>query len=265
MKRRRTSRDADREPTRAAESVGVASRPARFLVRAGAAPGERVALDAAEARHAHVRRLAVGDAIALFDGVGHGWDAVIDAWSRGSVVVRVTAPRPDRDGESSLDLTLAVALLKADKFDWLIEKVTELGVTRIRPFVSRHSLARPSAARRERWQQIALSAAKQCGRTVVPPVEAPVDFTDILRDAAPCRLLCWEGDDAEPWVPSAENATMTLVVGPEGGFAPAEVDAARAAGFRLVSLGPRILRAETAAIAAIAAIACSVQSSEFRA
>lgn len=231
------------------------SHPPRFLIRPDGVAGDRVRLDAAEARHAHVRRLAAGDTVALFDGGGHSWIGVIETWSRAGVDVRLTEQRPDREAESGLDLTLAVAVLKADKLDWLIEKVTELGVSRIRPFVSRHSLARPSAARLTRWQQIAVSAAKQCGRSVVPPVDAPLAFDAVLQDPAPGRLICWEGRASE--VPgdaplSAPNAAAVVVVGPEGGFAPDEVEAAHTAGFHILSLGPRILRAETAAVTAVA-------------
>lgn len=225
----------------------------RFLVRSAVARGDRVQLDAPQAKHLRVRRLRQGDEVVLFDGAGHSYLASVDRISRHAVEVLIVERLRDRVAESPLDLILAVAVLKADRLEWVIEKATELGVHRLRPFVSQHSLARPSPARRKRWQEIALSAAKQSGRTVVPAVEAPVDFETILAEATPRSLLFWEragqsGDLAELGGPPA---TITVIIGPEGGFADAEVEAARAAGSHIVGLGPRILRAETAAIVAL--------------
>jgi len=149
-----------------------------------------------------------------------------------------------------------VALLKADKLDTVIEKATELGVARIMLFASRYSLGRPSAARLARWRQIAIAAAKQCERTVIPRIEGPLDIAAVLQKPAPYRLLLWEDSDCKQAADlasiSVAPAAVTLLVGPEGGFAPDEVAAARAAGWLPVTLGPRILRAETAAITAVA-------------
>lgn len=228
----------------------------RFLVGRGVAEGERVDLETEEAKHACVRRLRPGEPVVLFDGAGSSWLGVVDACTRRAVAVMVTKRFPEREGESPLDLTLALAVLKADRIDWVVEKATELGVRRIRPFISQHSLARPSAARQARWRQIALSAAKQCGRTVVPRVEIPVDWDALLSEPSPRRLLFWETRDARSVceiaavLPPPER--LTVVIGPEGGFATAEIDAARRAGCDVVGLGQRILRAETAAVAAVA-------------
>lgn len=224
----------------------------RFAIAAPAAVGDVVTLAGDEGRHARVRRLAVGEAVALFDEAGHGCIGEVSAFTRDGVAVRVTAVRPDREGESPLDLTLAVGLLKADKLDWVIEKATELGVARLQPFASAHTLAQPSAGRQARWQQIARSAAKQCGRSVVPAVAAPCDFAAVLRLPAAARLLLAEHGETVPLAAVTAVAPLLLAVGAEGGFTAAELDAARAAGFALVGLGPRILRAETAAVAACA-------------
>jgi 16S rRNA (uracil1498-N3)-methyltransferase len=225
----------------------------RFLLRVPVAAGDRVALEADEARHVRVRRLRRGETVALFDGQGRCYVATVDRITAKQVEVVITAELPQRTGESSLVLTLALALLKADRFDLAIEKCTELGVARIRPFISEHSLARPSASRRARWSAIALSAAKQCGRSVVPAVDAPVKFSAILDDADPCRVLYYEDTVAEtPPTTTAEHPfRATVIIGAEGGFSAAEVDQARAARCTILSLGPRILRAETAAIAAV--------------
>jgi 16S rRNA (uracil1498-N3)-methyltransferase len=224
-----------------------------FLVPQPAREGSDVELDPAEAKHARVRRIRRGEEIVVLDGRGWSAFAVVDTVGARALRVRIVRERPERHGESSLDLTLAVALLKSDRFDWLIEKATELGVTRMRPFASRFSLARPSAARRERWRQIALAATKQCGRSVPPEVHPPVAFDAVLRQIGGTKYLFTEGTEIarrqpdEPIPPQS----VSILIGPEGGFTDEECSAAEAAGCRRISLGPRTLRAETAALAAV--------------
>jgi 16S rRNA (uracil1498-N3)-methyltransferase len=224
-----------------------------FLVSRPTAEGASIELDAAEAKHARVRRVRRGEEVVVLDGRGWSASAVVDSMTQRGVTVRILRARPPRLGESPLDLTLAVALLKSDRFDWIVEKATEIGVTRIRPFVSHHSLARPSAGRRGRWGQIALSSAKQCGRTVPPEIHAPVPFEAVVHDVGGTKFLFAE-EGRGSGLPRSETAAtaVSVLIGPEGGFTTEEVQAAEAAGCRLASLGPRILRAETAAIAAVA-------------
>jgi len=225
----------------------------RFAIDRPAAVGDVVTLTGDEAKHARVRRVAVGEAVALFDEAGHSCVAEVTGVTRDGVAVRVTAVQPANAGESPLALTLAIGLLKADKLDWVIEKATELGVARVQPFTSAHTLARPSASRQARWQQIARSAAKQSGRSIVPAIAPPCDFADVLTTTA-TRLLLAEHGETVPLadVDAASGTPLVLIVGAEGGFATAELDTARAAGVHLITLGPRILRAETAAVAAVA-------------
>jgi len=235
----------------------------RFAIDRPAAVGDVVTLTGDEAKHARVRRVAVGEAVALFDEAGHSCVAEVTGVTRDGVAVRVTAVQPANAGESPLALTLAIGLLKADKLDWVIEKATELGVARVQPFASAHTLAQPSASRQARWQQIARSAAKQSGRSIVPAVAPPCNFTDVLTAAA-TRLLLAEHGETVPLAAAAVRTSvkshvdapprtpLVLIVGAEGGFAAAELDTARAAGVHLITLGPRILRAETAAVAAVA-------------
>jgi 16S rRNA (uracil1498-N3)-methyltransferase len=217
---------------------------------------ESIVLDASETRHAQVRRLAAGSTVVVFDGFGNSHLAKVERISPRTVELHLLQRLPDRAGESPLDMTLAVALLKADKLDKVIEKATELGVCRVILFASRYSLGRPSPPRLARWRQIAIAAAKQCERTVVPRIEDPVDLTAVLREPGSCRLLLWEADAggqaADLASISLAPARVTLLVGPEGGFAPDEVAAARSAGWLPITLGPRILRAETAAVIAVA-------------
>jgi len=140
------------------------------------------------------------------------------------------------------------------------QKATELGVTRIIPVATERSVVRldaeRAASRAARWRKIAVEASRQCGRADAPEIDAPAPLLDALAALSPggIRLLFHEaerGDTARAALASAEGAAITVAVGPEGGFAPAEVEAARGAGFRVVGFGPRVLRAETAALAAL--------------
>lgn len=227
------------------------SRP-HFLLPRAVPDGASLELDAAEAKHARVRRVRPGEEVVVLDGSGWSAIGVVDSLAGRAVRVRVVSAQPHRQGESPLDLTLAVALLKSDRFDWLVEKATELGVTRIRPFASRYSLARPSGARRERWRQIALAAAKQCARTVPPEVHAPVGFQEVIRDLAGTKLLFAATSAAEGLPAQPAAGPIGVIIGPEGGFTADELNEARTAGCLLAGLGPRILRAETAAVSAVA-------------
>jgi 16S rRNA (uracil1498-N3)-methyltransferase len=152
--------------------------------------------------------------------------------------------------ESPLDLVLAPALLKGAKMDFVIEKAVELGVRRIAPVLSRHTIGQ--GARVERWRRLALAAAKQSGRTEVPAVDPPVPLAELFRGAwNGLRLLAWEGERECAITALPDSASQVVVaVGPEGGFADEEVEHARARGFVTISLAPRVLRAETAAIVA---------------
>lgn len=228
----------------------ITSRRARFFVSHDAVTGNRAVLRGAERHHFRVRRIRVGTCVELFDDEGREFDAVVDTLTDDHVELSVRE-RAVRPRESPLDLTLAVALLKADKLDLVVEKVTELGATRIVLFTCAHSLGSGSTRRLERWQRIALSAAKQCGRSRVPVIEGPEPIDAVAIRAAGLRLLCWE-HAAETRLPDRSAVSSVLIaIGPEGGFADEEITLLRQSGFDAISLGPRILRAETAAIAAI--------------
>ena len=226
----------------------------RFLIERPAAPGDVLPLRPEEAKHARVRRLGVGDVVAVFDGAGRSYLARIESLSREGAAVRIDDALPERTAESPLDLTLAVAALKADRLDWVIEKATELGVAHVQLFTSAYTLARPSADRQSRWRQIALAAAKQCGRSAAPTIAPAIDLGAVLRLPAALRVLFAEDGSGTHLTALAEAAPASLlaIVGAEGGFTTEELAAARAADCRLIDLGPRILRADTAAVAAVA-------------
>jgi 16S rRNA (uracil1498-N3)-methyltransferase len=233
----------------------MTDRAPRFLIETLPAIGDTLALSAAERHHVRVLRLAPGARLELFDGNGNGWDAELELSGDRLARAHVVAKRPSKEGESQLELALAVGVLKSDRLEWLIEKATELGVRRIVPFTSEHSVSVPSANRTRRWRQIAAAAAKQCRRSRVPDVEAPIDIERALSLPYATKVLLCERDTPNriglPAV-AVQPRQVLIAVGPEGGFAPAEIEAARAAHCRLVDLGARTLRAETAAVTAAA-------------
>ncbi len=204
-----------------------------------------------QVRHLHALRLAPGDRVRVFDDDGREHEVALDRVTgreaRGRVVATLDAVR-----ESALDLVLVPALVKHDKMDWVVEKATELGVARIAPVATRFTVAHGDHV--ARWRRIALSAAKQSGRTRIPVVDAPRPLADALGAPWPgLRLMAWEDETAVRVADlPVTAAAVCVLVGPEGGFDAGEVAAARAAGFRTMTLGRRVLRAETAAIVATA-------------
>lgn len=210
-----------------------------------------------EERHylADVLRLPPGAPIEVFDGRGVAYDAVFEGGESVALGPRRQVPPP------AARVWLAFALAKGEKADLVVQKATELGVSRLLPFQAGRSVVRLDAARAagrvRRWRRIAEEAARQCGRSEVPEVSAPGTLESALATvpAAFARILFHAGEGESLGALCAPGAEGFLaVVGPEGGLTGAEVDAARTAGCRLGSLGPRVLRAETAAIAAAALI-----------
>lgn len=236
----------------------------RLLVDAPLAAGATLALPEAAARHVQVRRLQPGDALRLFDGRGGEHDARVVSMGRRDVSVAV-GPAVAAVPELPVAVTLAVGVPANERMDTLVEKATELGVAAIQPLECERSVLRltgeRAARRREHWQAVAAAASEQCGRAVVPAVAPPRRLDDWLAGlpADGRRLLLSLAGDAVPWaaagVSGGAGGAVTVLSGPEGGLAPAEEAAARAAGFRPVSLGPRVLRADTAPLALLAAIA----------
>jgi 16S rRNA (uracil1498-N3)-methyltransferase len=235
--------------------------PARVLAPDAAAVGQTVALSADEAAHvARVLRLGAGDVLRVFDGRGREWEARIVQAGRDGVAVVVDVPVAPA-AETQVRYTVATAVLKGDGTDEAVRDAVMMGAARLRPFVAARSDVRLSAIargdRRARWQRIAVASAKQCGRAVVPAIDAPVSLEAVLADAADSlRLLLVEPAHHAPAVPPAAlpaPAAATLAIGPEGGWTADELAAAIARGWQPVHLGPRTLRATSMAIAALAA------------
>jgi 16S rRNA (uracil1498-N3)-methyltransferase len=227
------------------------------------APGAGFALGAAASRHVQVLRLQPGGALTLFDGSGGQWAGEITAISRREVRVR-TLRFEALERELRPAVTLAVGMPANERMDALIEKATELGAARIQPLVCERSVLRVAGDRAQRkaahWHAVAVAACEQCGRNRVPAVADPLRLDAWLRGLGDAGVRCLLSMvEASPWPPAGLPAAREVVVlsGPEGGFTPAEEAAARDAGFVASSLGPRVLRSDTAPLAALAAIALS--------
>ncbi|MBC7912372.1 MAG: 16S rRNA (uracil(1498)-N(3))-methyltransferase [Pyrinomonadaceae bacterium] len=221
-----------------------------------------VTLATEEARHLRdVLRLRVGDEAFVFDGEGREYLCLIAESLRNSARLEVREAVEAASPESPLSLTLAVALLKGEKFDFVVQKATELGVTRIMPVITKRADVRLRDAseplrRVARWQRLALEACKQSGRARVPEIAVPISFPALLENDAientEARLMFAERSGqslAEAFSPSdARPAALTALVGSEGGWEDEEIAQAANANWTIVTLGGRILRAETAAI-----------------
>jgi 16S rRNA (uracil1498-N3)-methyltransferase len=241
--------------------VTTVGRARRFFAERPLHPGERV-LTGPTAKHAAgVLRLRSGEHIVLFDGSGLEFPAKIVSVDRQGVRVVVGDGVPV-NRESPLSIHLAVGLSQPGAMDLVVQKATELGVVEITPMEAERSqgwLAEKGAKERQvRWERIAQEAARQCGRNRIPRVAQVAHFSQVVsQEVAPgaVRLIFWEEEARrglkEVLTARGSVSEVHLLIGPEGGFSSAEATAARTAGFHIVSLGPRILRTETAAIAVV--------------
>jgi 16S rRNA (uracil1498-N3)-methyltransferase len=240
----------------------------RFHVDLPLASGLEATLPPGAARHVQVLRLQPGATLTLFNGQGLDWSAELLHIGRSELRVRVgSATAVDR--ELPLAVTLAIGMPANERMDWLVEKATELGVAAIQPLVCERSVLRLAGERAERklahWRGVAAAAAEQCGRARLPRLLPVVGYADWLRapapDGAPNALYVLSlADGSRPFAEALCPAVragqgLLFLSGPEGGLSPAEDGAARAAGLQPVSLGPRVLRAETAPLAALAVLA----------
>ncbi len=228
-----------------------------------------ILLRAAEERHLkNVLRLKPGSTVCLFDGKGNEYEGRILDMESSGVRVQVKGDRAEageNTGESPAHITIAQGFLKEKKMDDLLRPLTELGIRRWLPFIAERSVSRPDSERlkkrKERWEKIVLESLKQCRRSRVPEIGDTLSFQEMLDAGkdADLRLIFWEGMSGADSGTAGESyifgerkkyQRIFAAIGPEGGFSSAEIREARKAGFRTAGLGPRILKAETAAPAA---------------
>ena len=217
---------------------------------------ESIGLEPDAGHHvARVLRKRVGDELVLFNGHGGQYPATISAVDRASVIV-TTGDLDPIEVESPLGLTLGIALSRGERMDWIVQKATELGVHSIAPLVSERTEVRLRGERQDKkrrhWQQVAIGACEQCGRNRLPGIEPLQPLAQWIRQVkAEVRLVLHHRAGSQHHS-AAKPASAALLIGPEGGLSSAEIEAAVGAGFSPLQLGPRVLRTETAPLAAIA-------------
>ena len=237
----------------------------RVYVETLLTPGAIVELPRETAAHlAKVLRARSGDPLILFGGDGREYAGAIES-VRGARVTASVGNGAEVDRESPLAVTLVQCVPRGDRMDFIVQKATELGVTRIVPVLSQRSVVRLDAAQAEskaaHWRAVVVNACEQCGRNRLPVIAAPVPLIEYLGSSAagagspaagsPAARFVLEPDLEAAAAPAALETAAHIAVGPEGGFGDEELEAFRIAGFRKLRLGPRILRTETAAIAAL--------------
>ncbi len=236
-----------------------------FIIDSSPAVNTLAVIRGSEAHHIkNVLRLTPGDRIKLFDGTGFEYEALIKKVSAEAVEVDVV--KKDRTVTASgTRIVVAQAFLKEKKMDDMVRSLCELGVAQWIPFFSQRSIARPDATRLAgrigRWNRIAAQAVKQCRRADIPEIGTALSFEEVLDFSTVCdlKIIFWENetDPLRPDMglqPNRKPGKVLIMLGPEGGFAEREVDLARNSGFSVAGLGPRILRAETATLAACAIV-----------
>jgi len=227
----------------------------RFYTPEPLEPGEFV-LSGTEAHHIlAVRRFATGEAITLFNGDGHDYPGVIVAATKKAITFAIQ-PAIAADRELPFPLIVASALPKGDRADFLIEKLTELGVSLFVPLITERSVVIPKASVVDKFNRAVIEASKQCGRNRLMAIDSPVKWSVwYRRPDLPGSRYILDVAAGKVVLPEGRGEPVTVAIGPEGGFTSEEVDGAVEGGWTVVSLGPRVLRVETAAIAAAALLA----------
>lgn len=224
----------------------------RLFVEASLRAGAPVDLDAAQANYlGNVLRLKIGDQLLLFDGSSGEWLAEVA--EAGKKRMTLATLEPTRPQEGTPDLWLAFAPVKKGRVDWLVEKAVELGVARLLPVVTQRTVV--DKLNLDRMRAHIIEAAEQCGRTALAEIDPPLKLDALLKQRDPARTLYFADETGgQPAASAFKQGPALILTGPEGGFTPDEAAAIRAApNATAISLGPRVLRAETAALAAVAA------------
>lgn len=235
----------------------------RFYVPREMVKDSRIYISGQEARHIlNVMRLKVSDDVLVFDGTGKEYIGVIKEVASGSLVVDILVTRSYPGGER-VKITLIQAIPKKEKMDNIVEKSTELGVSLIIPVLTERTIVnwdeRKMISSVERWRRIALEASKQCGRVNIPAVSEIKSLENVIKNMNDYNLSLMAAlvDDAmnlKDAIKSFKSGNIALAIGPEGDFTPSEISGAKAKNFKVVNLGPRVLKSDTAGLAALAAM-----------
>jgi len=233
----------------------------RFYVPKESVEGPRIVIRGKEAHHIlDVMRLKVMDKVVTFDGTGKEYSGIIREADARSLIVEITDTRVLRSDKRAF-ITLIQAIPKKDKMDYIVEKGTELGVDAIMPVISERTIVdwdeKKRASAVERWKRIALEASKQCGRADIPEISAIKSFNDLIsmKTTFDLALIAALSEGARPLKDTLAGFTAgkaAVAIGPEGDFVPAEIEGARNAGFKLINLGTRVLKSDTAGLAVLA-------------
>ena len=222
--------------------------------------GTNIDLPKETSRHIFVLRLSEGNEIVLFNGTGGEYPARITALDKSGTRVEILS-HDHREVELPYEITLAQALPEAGKMDWIIEKAVELGASRIQPLAAQRSVVRLNADRAEkrlaRWQTIVTAASEQCGRNTLVEISEPVAFNTFIENSGKNLCVMFTPRASETlsgWAKKQTPQAITIMIGPEGGFSPEEEELASQNGVISLSMGSRVLRTETAGMAAVSAI-----------
>ncbi|MFT3743705.1 MAG: 16S rRNA (uracil(1498)-N(3))-methyltransferase [Pyrinomonadaceae bacterium] len=212
--------------------------------------GSAVTLDTDETRHLRdVLRLKIGDEVSVFDGTGREYKCLIASSGKKHSELKLIEEIRPASSESPFEITLASTVLNGEKYDLIIQKSVELGVTKLIPLqtIRGDVKAKDAAKRLDRWQRIAMEATKQCGRARLMEISEPAAFDTLIAEKAECVVMFSERDGTD-FTAIKPSKKITALIGPKGGWDDSELDLARANGVSVITLGGRIMRAETAAI-----------------
>lgn len=220
--------------------------------------GELVELEESASHHlSKVLRMQAGRELILFNGKGGEFAATIHEVSKKYVTVSIAEHTAD-NRESPLELELAIGISRGERFEWVLQKATELGVTKITPLITERTEVKTGGDRQEkmqdRWQQILISACEQCQRNVLPQLSSPIQISDWIPNVNSDLRFVLHHRDSKTLPAEQKPQSVTLLIGPEGGLSESEIEQAAAKNFNALTLGPRVLRTETAPVAAISLV-----------
>jgi 16S rRNA (uracil1498-N3)-methyltransferase len=224
----------------------------RFFADSDSFAEDKIVLGKDETRHLRdVLRLAEGDEVAVFDGTGFDYTCVIENMSKKATILAISSKHASPSNESPLSLVMCVAFTKGDKFEFVIQKCVELGVTKLIPLITERcdvKLHDKTESKMDRWKKIVIESSKQCGRGILMQISEPKSFDALIQSPEKGETMLFSERDGESISDFKPAKELSALIGPEGGWSDAELEAAKESGVRIITLGGRILRAETAAV-----------------